>query len=73
MATDYRTLFDGLQVSAERDTLAGVGDLSACEREVVRIMREARKRNKGRVTLIVEYIGTAYHVLEAMPPKHIKL
>lgn len=73
MATDYRSLFDGLRVSEERDTLAGTDGLSACEREVVLLMREARKRNRGRATFVIEFVGTAWHVLEAKPPVHVKL
>lgn len=72
MSADYRTLFTGLQDVDKRARLS-VDELSACEHEVIRIMREATKRNKGKATFIIEYFGTAWHVLEAKPPVHVKL
>jgi hypothetical protein len=37
------------------------------------LMREARKRNRGRATFVIEFVGTAWHVLEAKPPVNVKL
>lgn len=56
----------------KRDSIAS-DDLSACEREVLRLMRETVKRQRGRATFVVEFIGSAWHVLECSPPRHIKL
>jgi len=72
MSADYRTLFTGLQDVDKRDRLSA-NELSACEREVIRLMRETTKKQRGRATFIIEFVGTAWHVLEALPPKHVKL
>lgn len=53
-------------------TLAPSETLSACEREVITLMRETVRAQRGRGTFIVEYVGSAWHVLVAYPPKHIK-
>ena len=68
--TDYVGVLREIDKS---DRLAGVRELDKCEREVVQLMRDIRKRNKGRATFIVEFVGTAWHVLEALPPKSVKL
>jgi len=65
--------YDGVLTSIPKQSTIAGSELSACEREVILLMRETVKRNRGRATFVVEFVGTAWHVLVASPPIHIKL
>ncbi len=65
MASDYRTLYEGLRVVDSRDTLAGVGDLSTTEREVIRLMRAGTKA-KALPLITLQWVGNAWKIYESV-------
>lgn len=69
MPNDYRTLFNGLQSTDKRVSIAS-DELSACEQEVIRLMREGAKA-KVLPLITLQFVGNAWKIYHSKPIDHI--
>lgn len=69
MSINYQSLFDGLPSADKRASIAG-DELSECEREVIRLMREGAKA-KILPLITLQFVGNAWKIYRSKPIDHI--